>query len=336
MTMGNTSYACDSVAGASDKLSEKCQQTPLYEHEDKENFSQNTVGPESPADGISKNVVKDEYHDGRDDSTAAVARLPCSGTTDDLEELVTQASADCLSLPPADSLSTADSGAEDMVKTAVDEPERGSSTEAFSFEETKFIFDWDDTILPSTWVQRQGLTLDDSTQVNDWQREQLDEVAALVAETLRLAKQYGEVVFVTNAEHGWVPLSCQKFMPSLYPLLEDVSVLSARTTYESPQCRSPLEWKLRAFNSEMVRLYGVKAMHDPAARKNVLGLGDSVHEREALLRATADLPNCCSKSLKFVERPDLTEMLRQHTLVTSHFSQIVQHNGNLDLLIKCN
>lgn len=205
----------------------------------------------------------------------------------------------------------------------------------FSMEETALIFDWDDTVLPSTWVQCQGLRLDESSELTAWHREQLAEVAATAAETLRIAKQHGTVVIVTNAERGWVELSCQKFLPTLYPAIEGVKVLSARTTYESSQCSSPLDWKLRAFEAEIRRLFGADTLNSSEKRKNILSLGDSVHEREALLRATAQLPNCVAKSLKFVERPDISQICKQHSLVTNCFERIVHHDGNLDLCIRC-
>lgn len=47
----------------------------------------------------------------------------------------------------------------------------------------------------------------------------------------------------------------------------------------------------------------------PKARK------DSTHEREALIRATARLPNCSSKSVKFVDCPSIDQLLKQHSLV---------------------
>jgi len=205
----------------------------------------------------------------------------------------------------------------------------------FSLEETFFIFDWDDTILPSCWVQSQGLRLDEESQVSDFQREQLSQVANLAMETLRAAKEHGTVVLVTNAERGWIELSCQKFMPTLYPILENVKILSARTTYESREVSSPLDWKVHAFKSEILRVFGEEAMSEPARRKNVLSLGDSMHEREALLRATASLPNCRSKSLKFVERPDIGQICKQHSLITGCFDRIIHHDGNLDLCIRC-
>jgi len=202
-------------------------------------------------------------------------------------------------------------------------------------EDTFFIFDWDDTVLPSTWVQRQGLRLDTASQPNEEQREMLAEVATAAGKTLRAARQHGTVVLVTNAERGWIELSCQKFLPTLSPTLENMKLVSARTTYECPQCSSPLDWKLRAFEAEINHYFGSDAMIDQSKRKNVLSLGDSVHEREALLRATTSAPNCHSKSLKFVERPDISQICKQHELITNCFDRIVHHEGNLDLCIRC-
>jgi hypothetical protein len=204
----------------------------------------------------------------------------------------------------------------------------------FSFEETILIFDWDDTILPSAWVQGQGLRLDEESRVSEYQAEQLLQIAELAIETLRAAKQHGTVVMVTNAERGWIELSCQKFMPTLCPMLENIKLLSARTTYESRQCAAPLDWKICAFRSELSRMYGDAALADCSRRKNVLSLGDSMHEREALLRSTANLPNCRSKSLKFVERPDIAQICKQHSLITGCFERIIHHDGNLDLCIR--
>merc|ERR1712100_841637 len=162
----------------------------------------------------------------------------------------------------------------------------------------------------------------------------MEEVSRVTAQTLRLAKMHGTVVLVTNAERGWIELSCQKFMPSLLPHLADIPFVSARSTYEGPDCPSPLDWKLKAFGNEVARFFGSKVVSG-SARKNVVSLGDSVHEREALLRVTKPLPNCVAKSLKFVDRPDLQQLLKQHNLIAHSFKQIVHHEGNLDLLIRC-
>jgi len=200
-------------------------------------------------------------------------------------------------------------------------------------QETLFVFDWDDTILPSSWITRQGLRLDAGSVVRPWQRERLDEVAQVAAETLRQAKQRGTVVLLTNAERGWIELSCTKFVPALLPVIENVKIVSARTTYECPSCPSPLDWKVRAFEAEIARACGAQTLVDPSKRKNIHSLGDSMHEREALHRATMHLPNCLSKSMKFVERPDLEQLIEQHMLVTRRFDEITQHTDHLDLCL---
>jgi len=205
----------------------------------------------------------------------------------------------------------------------------------FSMHETLLIFDWDDTILPSSWVQGQGLRLDESSVVSSSQKEQLAEVARVAAETLRVAKTLGKVVLITNAERGWSELSCRKFLPTIYPLRESTRLLSARTTYESVDIPSPVDWKCHAFADEIARVYGDECLDCTLTRKNVISLGDSVHEREALLNACAPLPNCRSKSLKFVERPCIAELCKQHALVASCFDQVAHHDGNLDMCIRC-
>mmetsp|Transcript_58644 Transcript_58644/g.170168 ORF Transcript_58644/g.170168 Transcript_58644/m.170168 type:complete len:325 (+) Transcript_58644:58-1032(+) len=213
--------------------------------------------------------------------------------------------------------------------------DRGDAGAGFTSHETLLVFDWDDTILPSTWLQRQGLRLDSRSSVSVLQREHLGQVAATAAKMLRLAKQSGTVVLLTNAERGWIELSCTKFLPALLPTIENVKIVSARTTYETAYCTAPLDWKVLAFEAEIARACGPETLADPSKRKNIHSFGDSAHEREALMRATANLPNCFPKSLKFVERPDISQILKQHTLVTASMTSIVQHDGHLDLNINC-
>jgi hypothetical protein len=229
--------------------------------------------------------------------------------------------------------------AEDQQTDSHEEQEDSVDSEkspaVFSTEDTIFIFDWDDTCLPSTWVSGQGLTLNQESIVSQSQLQQLDEAAKVVAKTLSLAKRYGTVVLVTNAEEGWIELSCRKFIPSLLPSLADIRIVSARTTYESASLPSPQDWKFQAFQSELYRKFGEEAVHESERRKNVLSLGDSHHEREALFRVASSLPNCRSKSMKFVERPDISQICKQHTLVAGQFERIVHHDENLDLCIRC-
>jgi len=226
---------------------------------------------------------------------------------------------------PSTELCSEDSGSECSGDDCDDRP-------LFVAEDTILIFDWDDTVLPSTWIQEQGLRLDDDSIPNEEQQARLEKMAASVAQTLSIAKRHGKVILVTNAEHGWIELSCQKFMPALVPYLEDVKILSARSTYEHQGVASPFEWKYLAFESEICCFYDALAVD---GRKNVISFGDSAHEREALIRVTERMSNCRTKSLKFVERPEVEQLLKEHELISGCFRHIVNHDGNLDLCIRC-
>lgn len=212
----------------------------------------------------------------------------------------------------------------------------------FAVEDTLLIFDWDDTLLPTTWIEKQGLTLD-GPFLSKEQEHQLAQLAEYVTQTLQTAKALGEVVVVTNAEHGWVEQSCQRFLPGLCDSLQDVKILSARSTYEQQGFMKPSEWKYLAFQRELARFCEeqtpVSGKVDTGAasprRRNVISIGDSPHEREALIRVTAHMPNSCVKAVKFMGKPEVHQLHQEHELISDCFRDLVNHDGNLDLDINC-
>jgi len=56
----------------------------------------------------------------------------------------------------------------------------------------------------------------------------------------------GHVIIVTNAERGWVELSCSTFLPNVLKVLRNCKVISARSTFEPYYPQSAIEWKRRA------------------------------------------------------------------------------------------
>jgi len=82
--------------------------------------------------------------------------------------------------------------------------------------ETLLIFDWDDTLFPTSWVQKHGLLKSEAGEtLSNEDIAQLEQMTERVRKTLQLALQIGKVVLVTNAAQGWIEQSCTNFMPSL-------------------------------------------------------------------------------------------------------------------------
>lgn len=193
-------------------------------------------------------------------------------------------------------------------------------------ESTVIFVDWDDTLLCSSYLSGQGLRLDTDIEPSRDVARELKDLEVSVISLLRLAKMYGDVHVVTNAETGWVQLSAKKFIPGVIPLLEEVSVLSARSAYEAMFPESPLKWKFYAFQEKLRDVF-TKAH----AAKNIISFGDSHVEREAVRAVTRGLPNTKTKSVKFAEKPSMEQLRRQLELVTNCFQYIHSHDGDLDL-----
>jgi len=197
----------------------------------------------------------------------------------------------------------------------------------FTPQETLLIFDWDDTVLPTSWLAAEGLLQGSSPEPSDEQSSKLRALAAVVSRTLACARRCGRVIIITNAEQGWVEWSCRRFLPGLGASLRGLQVVSARGDFE-PQGFATEEWKCLAFAREVGAYYRGGAA---GGRWNVLSLGDSIHEHRALVRATEGVPRCSAKALRFSPMPQVETLVEQHELVASTLCKVVQLSEDLDI-----
>jgi len=192
--------------------------------------------------------------------------------------------------------------------------------------EALMIFDWDDTLFPTSWIQKHGLLVDGVT-ISSEQEAQLKRMADSARSTLEKALAIGTVVIVTNAEQGWIEKSCKKFTPSLVGLMKKVDMVSARSTYEK-YVDSPSEWKRLAFEYEIGQFYQSGSIHQ---QRNIVSLGDSFHELHALAAVTRNMANCYAKSVKLLEAPSIQQLIDQHGMLTGSLNDVVEHRGHLNI-----
>jgi len=202
--------------------------------------------------------------------------------------------------------------------------------------ETLLIFDWDDTLFPTSFIARQGLKVDGPPPGPQLQGL-LDDFAEYVRETLLEAQQFGTVLILTNAETGWIDLTARRFLPTVAREVLRLRQVSARSLFEPRGVKTPFEWKEHAFQMVIDEHY---ADFPGGHVKHVISFGDSAHERDAVIRVCGGLAGAPGagkircKSLKFMERPDLEHMKKEHNLIRQCLGQIVSHVDSLDLCIQ--
>eukprot|EP00586_Coscinodiscus_wailesii_P015779 CAMPEP_0172500296 /NCGR_PEP_ID=MMETSP1066-20121228/136526_1 /TAXON_ID=671091 /ORGANISM="Coscinodiscus wailesii, Strain CCMP2513" /LENGTH=287 /DNA_ID=CAMNT_0013274449 /DNA_START=164 /DNA_END=1024 /DNA_ORIENTATION=- len=115
------------------------------------------------------------------------------------------------------------------------------------------IFDWDDTICPSSFVDQ--WKFDSFNDLPLHYQNLLLEVGKSAIKCLTAASHHGTVIIITNSDDGWVKFSAEKFLPNLLPCLDTIRIISARTRYERFYPHQPLCWKAAAFAHEVNEIY---------------------------------------------------------------------------------
>uniref|UniRef100_A0A7S0G682 Uncharacterized protein n=2 Tax=Rhodosorus marinus TaxID=101924 RepID=A0A7S0G682_9RHOD len=209
----------------------------------------------------------------------------------------------------------------------IDSPGMGDSF----YDRTVSIFDWDDTLLSSSFLAANNLHANSKDELPEDFKSMLEDLDTLVVSLLRDALQLGRVCVITNAETGWVELSGARFLPGVLQFMykHNIKIVSARSTYERYYPGSPEDWKIEAFACE------VKKMFPFSGELNVLVLGDSISELQAAHALAQDLPESRVKAVAFQESPSVDQLQRQISVVLSSFQEIVEYDGSFDVQLVC-
>eukprot|EP01083_Nonionella_stella_P153961 495389_1 len=248
---------------------------------------------------------------------------------------------------------------------------------------TIIIFDWDDTLLPSYHLQELGLRPRSNYKSNHQPTILSERDKSMICESLKKLEQiinvllvsaldtagYGNVFVVTNAEEGWVELSCSTFIPNIRKMLSKCRVISARSLFEH-QCPSTIEWKRRAFkmildqvlntsvNIKKVSLYAPQEDHalntvigngniQRSAKGmdvdtlHVVSFGDSLVERQAIFDVTRCITfkenrvkHVKTKSIKLLQIPTINQLIDELQTIQNGFVSIIQHPEDLDYQVQ--
>jgi hypothetical protein len=185
--------------------------------------------------------------------------------------------------------------------------------------QTVIIFDWDDTLLCTSFLNlRQDQPLPPIVD------RHLRGIESAGRRLLELAGRLGHTFIITNAMTGWVEYSAAKYVPDLLPVLQKVRVISARGRYEAQFPGEVSKWKINAFLE-------VQRQLDSQIITNLISLGDSNFEMDAVHVMGKEFAQALIKTIKFRENPSPEELLKQLELVAQKFERIVENARNLKI-----
>uniref|UniRef100_A0A7S2KDS9 Uncharacterized protein n=1 Tax=Leptocylindrus danicus TaxID=163516 RepID=A0A7S2KDS9_9STRA len=236
-------------------------------------------------------------------------------------------------------------------------------------DQTVIIFDWDDTICPSSFVDQ--CKIDTYRDLPLHYQNLFKEISRCAEKCLEAASKFGEVLIITNSDDGWVRYSAEKYIPHILPILDKYRIVSARTRYESYYPNQPLCWKAAAFAHEVNEVYSycakaasanvsmdsidvddkVSTVSDGSfdtaltsmsedslmggegqQQRQVISFGDSMEERTSVKIVATQL-NATAKSVMFLQSPSPAQIIGELVMLTSSMTYLCTQKQDLDLEI---
>lgn len=221
-----------------------------------------------------------------------------------------------------------------------------SQADFASIDQTIIIFDWDDTLCPSTWMRKHAqfdaeghlkAKLDNET------RHELQMLADQVTPLIEAAQELGKVIVVTNAKRPWVDTSCRNFLPSCKNTIKPIPVMYAlellkdldQQKLDKDGACLLTETKARAMKEAVTNFY---SRYPNQSWKNIISIGDAFFEHDAIRQVSRERPQiegfqkkCRTKTVKLLEGPSIAGMVVQLSIIESWLAKIVQLDNDVDI-----
>ncbi|GMF62735.1 unnamed protein product [Phytophthora fragariaefolia] len=229
------------------------------------------------------------------------------------------------------------------------------------------VFDWDDTLCPTTWLHHRGLLVAHGlidgappmeietfeqkpapTPLTPSDRQRLEMLEHQVLQLLQLAARFGPVFIVTAASLPWVVASAEHFLPRVRQFLlenqqhggsgecERLQVVSARDWYHHHvgSGGTQLDWKCATFDALCSHLRVQEVFARLKTRTDLVSVGDARFEQKACVMMEVQASEFLrSKTIKLLQQPTLEELLEQLRMTCKMYLQVCQYDGGLHLCV---
>ncbi len=196
-----------------------------------------------------------------------------------------------------------------------------------SFSNSIFIFDWDDTLMCTSFLSPMGTFEETEMKLDPSELEKINSIDESAYNLLFNTIILGDTYVVTNATTSWVYFSADKFYPKVNTLLKKIKILSARELYEDYFPKNNKQWKISAF-------LDIQHKYRRSTDINIICIGDSNIEMQAANALAAEFSSAYLKTIKLRESPKLEELNKQLNLIATNLKKIFEGKKNLTITVQ--
>jgi hypothetical protein len=207
-----------------------------------------------------------------------------------------------------------------------------------------FIIDWDDTLFPTSWVNKNNIKINDESIKN--YKLYFLELDKTITNLLESLDKVGDVYIVTNASISWIK-SCLTILniTRQFIIRHNIRIVSARDIYANKTI-SPTEWKILTFKNIIHGIVDkINKNLKPNTIFNIISIGDAMYEYVALIKLNGFFNSYVQarnrdkkfnisynlKSIKFIEKPDFDYVIDQIQILQKNKDDIINRMGFVDI-----
>lgn len=187
---------------------------------------------------------------------------------------------------------------------------------------TFIIFDWDDTLFPTSYLQNEYGDAIRFYNMSEADRNQLRQVDDLIVRVFKIALEEANLSLITNANLVWLSHSAYEFLPRTYNFIfgkhSNISVLSARDKYGWRYRSRMILWKYLAFDN-----YINKHVR-PKRRVEIISIGDAMFEHEAAFYAIRHRHGSTVKNVVLRRFPSIADITHEMMYLFHHLEDIIR------------
>lgn len=201
------------------------------------------------------------------------------------------------------------------------------------------IMDWDDTLFPTSWLNKNDIKLNDEN-VKITYKIYFQELDKSIKNLLKSYSQISTIYIVTNASMKWILASLNTLpLTRKFIMKENIRIISSRDLYSKENMKTA-KWKLNTYenivNNDLKNIFSIK---NKEIMLNIISMGDAVYEYIALINLHDILTdkinnkkniNFYLKNIRFKSQPNFDFIIEQIDLVKKNKIQIINEKNYID------